>query len=570
MHLWSSSSFAEPNRVSGRLLDVPSFRSLLLLAGFAANGVPESRPDRSRKQQGVHNGTDTGTFRIELRAQDDERFVATLWLVPGPHERNFYDKIRDGRQDHSLTSGRLTQPPDRAGSPRNCFLTRKGNTSSMTPYQTAETAIGERTRRTVSRRLMPFLFILYLVAYLDRVNLGFAGLQMTRELGFSDAAFGFGSGIFSIGYFVLSIPGSIMVEVWGARKVMSRLMITWGILAAATAWVRTPAEFYGVRCLLGAAEAGFFPGLVVYLSHWYRAADRGRATALFMTAIPASQAIGAPLSALLLRMHWFGLSGWRWLLMLEGMPALVLGIVVLFYLTDRPRDANWLPADERNWLEGELAREANAKKAQLSIGQALRNPNVLLLSAIYFFGLVNNYGLSLWLPKMLQRSSSLGVSQISLLAAIPYVLSLPALLVVGWHSDHTGERKMHTAVPRLLAGVALFGASFFTQSVGLTVALLSLAVIGLYSAYAGFWPLPTMLLGKVAAAAGIGMINSVGNLGGFAGPYLIGWMSTNTGGFRAGLLALAACATTSGLLVSLLRLPKTSDAIRPELAQEKR
>jgi ACS family tartrate transporter-like MFS transporter len=410
---------------------------------------------------------------------------------------------------------------------------------------------------------MPFLFILYLVAYLDRVNLGFAGLQMTRDLGFSDAVFGFGSGIFFLGYFLLEIPGSLIVEVWSARKWIARIMITWGFLASATAFVHTPMQFYFVRFFLGLAEAGFFPGLIVYLSHWYRAEDRGKATGLFMTAIPASQALGAPLSAIFLRYHWLGLNGWRWLLVLEGLPAVILGVMVIFYLTDHPHQARWLADDEREWLTGELEKERAAKAAHISVWQALRNPNILLLGAIYFFGLVNNYGLSLWLPKMVQRASTLGLSQVSLISAIPYIVSLPLMIVAGWHTDRTGERKWHTAMPRFLAAAALAGAAFATDNVWVIIAMLSMAVVGLYCAHPAFWPLPTMLLGRAAAAASIGFINSCGNLGGFVGPYTIGYLSGQTGGFRLALIALAGCALASGLLVIMVRVQRATGASVP-------
>ena len=428
----------------------------------------------------------------------------------------------------------------------------------MTAAESVSKQLGERTRRRVNRRVMPFLFVLYLVAYLDRVNLGFAGLNMTRELGFSNAVFGLGSGIFFIGYCLLEIPGALMVEVWSARKWIARIMITWGFLAAGTAWIQTPQQFYWVRFFLGVAEAGFFPGLVVYLSHWYRKEDRGKATAMFMTAIPASQALGAPLSAIFLRLNWLGFSGWRWLLIIEGLPAVFLGLVTLYYLTDHPKDARWLPPDERDWLTGELDREKSSRKSHVPVWSALRNPNVLLLCGIYFFGLLNTYGLSFWLPKIVQQISTLNVTQVSLVCAIPYVISLPLMLVAGWHTDRSGERKWHTAIPRLIAAAALVPAAFASDSVTLSVIALSVAIVGLYCAHPAFWPLPTALLGSNAAAASIGMINSFGGLGGFVGPYTIGRLSGASGGFRMSLLTLAGCALTSGLLVLLLRIPKSS------------
>lgn len=421
--------------------------------------------------------------------------------------------------------------------------------------------MAERTRRRVNRRLMPYLFLLYIVANLDRGNVAFAGLQMGRDLSFSDAVFGFGGGIFFLGYFLLEIPGTILVEVWSARKWIARIMLSWGIVAAATAWVQTPTQFYGVRFLLGLAEAGFFPGMIVYLSHWYPARDRSKAIAMLMAAIPASQVIGGPLSALLLRVNWLRFAGWRWLLMLEGVPAVVLGVVTLFYLTDRPQQARWLKKDERDWLVAELDAERAAKPAHVSIWKALRNPDILLLTAILFFGLTPNYGLSLWLPQVVQRLSQRGVSEVSLLSVVPYLLAIPLMLLTGWHSDRTGERRWHTAVPRLLSGAALVVFYFASDQVWLSLAMLTVATAGFYCAHPGFWPLPTRLLGSAAAAAAIGMINSLGNLGGFVGPYAIGFVSGRTGSFGLPLLAMAGSAIVSGLLVLCLRLRVEAPAL---------
>jgi len=418
--------------------------------------------------------------------------------------------------------------------------------------------VAERTRRRVNRRLMPFLFLLYIVANLDRGNVAFAGLQMGRDLSFSDAVFGFGSGIFFLGYFLLEIPGTVLVEVWSARKWIARIMLSWGIVAGATAWVQTPGQFYTVRFLLGLAEAGFFPGLIVYLSHWYRAEDRSKAIAMFMAAIPAAQVVGGPVAAWLLRVNWMGYGGWRWLLMLEGVPAVILGVVTLFYLTDRPEQARWLKQDERDWLVAGLEAENAAKPAHVSIWKALRNPDMLLLSAILFFGLTTNYGLAIWLPQVVQRLSQRGVSEVSLLSAVPYLLAIPLMLLTGWHSDRTGERRWHTAIPRLLAGVALTVFYLTSDQVWIPLAMLTVATAGFYCAHPGFWALPTRLLGSTAAAAAIGMISSLGNLGGFVGPYAIGFLSGRTGSFGVPLLAMAGSAVVSGLLVLCLRLKPRS------------
>jgi len=431
-----------------------------------------------------------------------------------------------------------------------------------------QTSVADRTRRRVNRRLMPFLFILYIVANLDRSNVGFAGLRMSRELGFTDEVFGFGGGIFFLGYFLLEIPGTVLVEVWSARKWIARIMLTWGFMASATGWIHSAHQFYGVRFFLGMAEAGFFPGLVVYLSHWYRPEDRGRAVAMFMAAIPASQIVGAPVAAVLLRVHWLRYDGWRWLLTLEGVPAIALGLVTLFYLTDRPEQARWLKPEERDWLVSELARERSAR-ANHSSWKAMCNPDVLLLAVILLLGLAPNYGLSLWLPQMVQRLSVFGVSQVSLIAAIPYLCALPLMLLTGWHSDRTGERKWHSALPRLLSGAALTVCFFATAHVWISVLMLSVATVGFYCAHPGFWPLPNLFLGRSAAAASIGLINSFGNLGGFLGPYAVGYLSARTGGFGWSLLLLAACAYASGLLVLRVRLgrPKRAQPTGDEAAR---
>ncbi|MSV35847.1 MAG: MFS transporter [Bryobacterales bacterium] len=417
----------------------------------------------------------------------------------------------------------------------------------------SSSGLPERTRRRVDRRLMPFIFLLFTVSYLDRVNVGSAALQMSRELGFTDSVFGFGGGIFFLGYILLEIPGGILAEVWSARKWIARILLTWGVISSLTGFVQTAHQFYWIRFLLGVAEAGFVPAILVYLSHWYRAEDRGKAIAIFFTAIPASQVIGGPIASLLLRIHWLGLSGWRWLLILEGIPALILGVITLYYLTERPQDAKWLPAEERDWLVGELAKERAERRGHDSIARALVNPHVLLLCAVLFLGLNANYGVSLWLPQMMQRVSHYDVSTVSLIASIPSFMALPFMLLNGWHSDHTGERIWHTCLPRLLSALSLLACFFTLDNTWGSVFLLSLATIGFYCAHPGFWPLPNMLLGRTAAAASLGLINSFGSLGGFAGSYMLGRLNDRSGGLGAGLLYVAACSFASGLLVLLLR-----------------
>jgi ACS family tartrate transporter-like MFS transporter len=416
--------------------------------------------------------------------------------------------------------------------------------------------LAERTRRRVTTRLMPFLFLLYVVAYIDRINISFAGLQMTGELGFSDAVFGFGSGIFFFGYTLLAIPGAMLVERWSARKTISTTMVLWGLVASATGFIQTMPEFYSMRLLLGVAEAAFFPGMITYLSHWYRQQDRAKAVALFMAAIPVSRVIAAPISAALIKVNWLGLPGWRWLLILEGAPALVLGLASLFYLTDWPRNAGWLRPEERNWLTGELANEARDQQRaeRASFRHALLNRNVWFLCLAYFGGTTGEYGLSLWLPKILQKVGSLSAVQTTLLTAIPSIAAIPAMILVGWHSDRSRERRWHAAIPRMLAGAAL--AAFGIQSLGVAVALtlFSITTAGITAGYGPLWAIPSTILGSSAAAASIGLINAAGNIGGFAGPYAIGWFSTHTGEYAGGLWSVAAALVGSGVFALMVKI----------------
>ena len=414
--------------------------------------------------------------------------------------------------------------------------------------------IAQRTVRKVNRRLLPYLVILYIVAYLDRVNIGSAGLQMTRELGFSNAVFGLGGGIFYLGYMLLEIPGGVLAEVWSARKWIARILLTWGFLASATGLIHSTREFYWLRFFLGLAEAGFLPAILVYISHWYRPEDRGKAIAIFMASNPAAQVIGGPLSAIFLKIHWLGLNGWRWLLLLEGIPAIILGFMTLSYLTERPEEAQWLQRDEREWLVGELEREREARASHVPAWRALGNPRVLLLSITLFLGLTATYGISLWMPKIIERVSSFGLSKVSLIAAIPYLFALPVMWLAGWSSDRSGERRWHAAIPRVVAGVALAACIYSTEYVWISVFALSIAAAGFYSSHAGFWPIPNILLGRAAAATSIGLINTFGSLGGFVGPYVIGYLRDKSGGFGSSLLFLSACSVASGFLVLCVRL----------------
>lgn len=429
-------------------------------------------------------------------------------------------------------------------------------TSTAAPVQ-ADT-LAERTRRRIALRLAPFLFVLYILNYLDRVNVSFASLQMTGELHFSNSVFGFGAGIFFIGYFLLQVPAAMLVETWSARTFIGVSLIVWGALATTTGFISNAQQFYWIRFLLGVAEAGFFPGVIVYLTHWYRYEDRGKAVAMFMAAIPASNMLSAAIASFLIKITWFGYSGWRWLLILEGLPAIIAGVVTFFYLTDWPRDAKWLADDEREWITTALDQERQSKKRRETVTawQALSHPQVIVFSLIYFCYITNSTGLGTWLPKIVQRISGLSQTQVILISGIPWLAALPAMLWSASHSDRTSERKFHAALPILLFGVALLVSVFAGKNIALAIAAFSVATMALYSFPSPFWALPTMFLSGPAAAASIALINSIGNLGGFLGPYVIGYLSDLTGGFTAGLLYLVGAGFVGGLLVLSLRPEK--------------
>lgn len=421
--------------------------------------------------------------------------------------------------------------------------------------------VAERARRRITRRLIPFLFLLYIVAFLDRVNTGYAGLQMTKELGFSNEVFGFGSGIFFIGYVLLEVPGTLLVEMWSARKWIARIMISWGFIAALTGLVHTAPQFYWARFLLGVAEAGFFPGVIVYLTHWYREEDRAKAIAMFMSAIPVSQILGSPISAGLMKIHWFGYSGWRWLLILEGLPAVVLGVVTLFYLTDRPNDARWLPDDERDWITGELERQHRTKTSGRKIGiwRAFRNRDVLLLTLAYFCGANIQYGFTLWLPKMMEKLSGFSPIKTTLITAIPFVLAWPTMLLIGWNSDRTKERRWHTAIPLFTAGLGL-ALTRLNMGSGMAIVAFSLAAMGTNGRLPAFWALPATFLTGASAAAVVGAVNCIGNIGGFVGPSVIGWLSNRTGTYASAVLYLIGSSVLAGVFVLCVRTPGNAQA----------
>ncbi len=320
--------------------------------------------------------------------------------------------------------------------------------------------LGRRVRTRVLVRIVPYLLLLYFVAYLDRVNISYAALEMRHDLRLTDSQYGFGAGIFFFGYFLFEIPGTLMVEAWSARKWIARILVGWGLVACAMAFIQTPRQFFWLRFLLGAAEAGFFPGVVVYLSHWFRVEDRARAFAFFMLAVPISNIIGAPVSGLLLGVHWAGMAGWRWLFLLEGLPAIVLGVVTIYFLTDRPRDAHWLTAAEKDYLQQALARESAETPAHgpggWSLARAVLRREILLLVLAYFGIVTTSYGFSLWMPTVVKSLTGLPNFTVSLLATLPYVAGGICTAVTGLSSDRTGERRFHAIVPMLMAAAGLF------------------------------------------------------------------------------------------------------------------
>jgi sugar phosphate permease len=421
--------------------------------------------------------------------------------------------------------------------------------------------VGESARSRIAWRLLPFLFLLYVANYLDRTNIAYATLGMKGDLGLTDSVFGTASGIFFIGYFALQIPGALLVERWSARLLLAITLITWGALTTLTGFVHSAHQLYGARFLLGAAEAGFFPGVIVYLSHWFIYEDRAKAIARFMAAIPIGFIIGGPIAGKILGVHWLGFSGWRWLFLLEGIPAVVFGAATLFVLPDRPKEVRWLGADERNWLVSKLEEERRAKAdvEHMSIWQTLRDPPVLILTTGLFFTYTGGYAFWFWMPTMLQRLTGwTDVAQIGWIGAIPFMGGLVGMLLLGWNSDRTRERRWHFAVPQLTAALAL-GAWFLApHSIALLIVVFTLIGFGTVAYLPSFWALPSSFLTSSAAAAAVGFINCTASIGGFFGPKIIGDLSQRTGSFRGGFIFMIACWILASLLVLVCPRERTT------------
>jgi ACS family tartrate transporter-like MFS transporter len=417
--------------------------------------------------------------------------------------------------------------------------------------------IAESALRKVRWRLIPFLFLLYIVAYLDRVNVGFAAIDMNRDLKFSDTVYGLGSGIFFLSYTLLEVPSNLLGARFGPRVWIARIMLTWGVLSSAMIFVNSPASFYVIRFLLGAAEAGFFPGVILYLTQWFPQRERARAVGLFMTATAMAGVIGAPISSALLRLDGtWGLQGWQWLFLIEGLPAILLVPVVLGCMTERPADARWLSADEREWLMREMeAEHTQGAQAITSLRAALGTARLWVISLPYFCIVIAFYGISFWLPQLLQSMSSLGSATIVLLSALPYVAATAGLVVMGARSDRKRERRWHVAASCLIGATGFVLTVLAPATPVIALATLSIAAFGIWGTLGPFWAIPTALLRGTAAAGGIALVNSIGNVGGFVGPYLMGWIRDATGGFTAGLLTLAAILVLGAVIVLRLEQP---------------
>jgi MFS transporter, ACS family, tartrate transporter len=422
--------------------------------------------------------------------------------------------------------------------------------ATVTALSAARSEVEASIIRAISWRLIPFLVLAYFFSYLDRVNLGFAALTMNAELKFSPIVFAWGAGIFFIGYFIFEVPSNLALEKFGASRWIARIMVTWGIISACMALVSGVWSFYTLRFLLGVAEAGFFPGIILYLTYWYPAEYRARFLAAFAIAVPVSTVIGAPISGLLLGLDGvMGLRGWQWLFIIEGVPSVLLGIVTWFYLTDRPEHANWLTAEQKAWLAAKLDAEIAAKEAvrRFTLGEALSSPKVITLSLIYFGFVGALYGMQFWLPQIV-KAFGLTNAQTGFVTAIPYLYGTIAMILWARHSDASRERVFHVGAPFFLTALALAVSSYLTDPTATMVAL-TCAAIGIFCIFAVFWTLPTAWLSGTAAAGAIALINSIGNLAGFGGPYLIGWVKEATGSTSTGLLVLAVLPLIGGILV---------------------
>jgi ACS family tartrate transporter-like MFS transporter len=430
----------------------------------------------------------------------------------------------------------------------------------LTAAAAAVTAAADLERsvpKKVFWRIIPLCFVLYVISYIDRANIGYAALQMNEELGLTSEAFGFAAGVFFIGYFLFEVPSNIMMARFGPRVWIARILITWGIVAALSAFAQNAWQLYVLRFLLGVAEAGFFPGIIIYLTYWFRAKEQATTIAVFTAAIPVSLLIGAPLSTLIMdHVSGFGLTGWRWMLLLEGVPAILGGFATWFLLTDRPEQARWLKPEERDWLAGEIAKDRAASPSVKHLGtfKAITDPGVLYLAVIYFIYQCGSLGVGYWLPQIIKGfSDTLSNVEIGLIATVPYAVATLGMILWSRNSDRTGERQRHAAFPLLLSAATL-GAVILTDNPVVSIALIAAALTGLYAFKAPFWAMPSLFLSRSTAAVSIAAINSIGNLGGFVGPYAIGMVKSRTGSPAYGLVFLAGLILVAFLMTLLARL----------------
>ncbi|WP_141432491.1 MFS transporter [Bacillus sp. 03113] len=418
-------------------------------------------------------------------------------------------------------------------------------------------SVENRTIRKVTRRIVPFVFLLYIISYLDRANIGYAALDMNKALGLTSEVFGVVSGIFFIGYFLFEVPSNILMQRFGARVWITRILITWGVISIATAFAQNAMHLYVIRFLLGVAEAGFFPGIILYLTSWFRVKELASTIAMFMTAIAASYIIGGPLSTLIMdHIQWMGFPGWRWMFIIEGLPAVIFGFVTYYYLTDRPEDAKWLTNEEKDWLIQELKKEAKEDGASANLGhkKAMANAKVWYLSLIYFVYISGTLGIGYWMPQIIKGLSGyLTNTQIGFISIIPYIAASLAMNYWSRRSDRTGERMIHAAAPLFLAAISLILAGISSNLI-LSIIFITISLSSMYCFKGPFWALPSMILTPSMVAVGLAVINSIGNLGGFVGPYVVGRLKDATGSTLSGLIFLSIMLMFA--FVMLLFIPK--------------
>lgn len=419
-----------------------------------------------------------------------------------------------------------------------------------TPVHTLEPDAESVIYRKVAKRLLPFLFLLYLVAYLDRVNVGFAKLQMSADLGFDERIYGFGAGVFFLGYFLFEVPSNMALHKFGAKLWIARILVIWGLISAAMLWVNSAHQFFWMRFWLGVGEAGFFPGIILYLTYWFSRSKLAKTNAIFLTAVAASGIIGGPTSGAImsgLDGVW-GFRGWQWLFLLEGLPAVLLGIATWFYLDDGPQQAAWLTDAEKSILSKRLAAQPQSSKT-IELRGVFFNHAIWLYGLVYFCLALGLYGISFWLPQIIHDLEQGGILLTGFLSAIPYLMALPAMVKLGQHSDHCQERRWHIAGSCAVGALGLGGLAYAQTMPALAIFCLGLGASGVLGALSIFWTLPAARLSGLAAAAGIALINSLGNLGGYFGPVILGWVKHHTGNLDGGFYLLAAALVLAGTLV---------------------